>query len=210
MFIPRVFGVPGGFRLTDVATGGTMTTQERTDLITVITNDHREVERVFTELESGSGTPQHRRELTDHVIAELVRHSVAEEQFMYPAARKHLSGGDKLADHEIEEHAEAEQVMKQLEDLEPTDPQFDQLLRQLIEDVRHHVQDEENDLLPKLQSACSDQELRDLGEKVLRAKKMAPTRPHPGAPDKPPANLILGPGAGLIDKIRDGLGGRSN
>ena len=100
--------------------------------------------------------------------------------------------------------------MKQLEDLEPTDPQFDQLLRQLIEDVRHHVQDEENDLLPKLQSACSDQELRDLGEKVLRAKKMAPTRPHPGAPDKPPANLILGPGAGLIDKIRDGLGGRSN
>lgn len=48
------------------------------------------------------------------MTTELVRHSVAEEQFMYPAARKHLEGGDQIADHEIEEHAEAEEVMKHL------------------------------------------------------------------------------------------------
>jgi len=179
-----------------------------TDLISVITADHRHVERVFAELESGRGTPEHRRNLADHVIAELVRHSVAEEQFMYPAARKYLENGDELADHETEEHAEAEEVMKQLEDVPATDPRFDELLGRLMDDIRHHIEDEEQDLLPKLQSACSAEELRDLGEKVERAKKTAPTRPHPSAPDRPPMNLVLDTGAGFIDKIRDGLSGR--
>lgn len=185
-----------------------MTTTERRDLISVIIDDHRAVESVFSELENGSDDPQRRRDLTDHVIAELVRHSVAEEQYMYPAARKHLPNGDEIADHEISEHAEAERVMKDLEDLDPNDPAFEQLLGRLMSDIRHHVQDEETDLLPSLRSACSEQELRDLGEKVLRAKRTAPTRPHPSAPDKPPANLVLDPGAGLIDRLRDGLTGR--
>ncbi|WP_216207389.1 hemerythrin domain-containing protein [Amycolatopsis aidingensis] len=187
-----------------------MTTQQQNrDLISVITEDHRAVERVFTELESRSGSPQHRRDLADHVIAELVRHSVAEEQYLYPAARKHLPNGEEIAEHEIAEHSEAERTMKELEDVQPTDPRFDQLLGQLMSDIRHHVEDEENDLLPKLQAACSEQELRELGEEVLRAKEIAPTRPHPSAPDTPPMNRILDPGAGLIDKIRDGLSGRS-
>jgi hemerythrin superfamily protein len=178
------------------------------DLIDVIVSDHREVEKIFTELESRSGSFEHRRQLADHVIAELVRHSVAEEMHMYPAARKALPGGDQLADHEIEEHAEAEQIMKELEGVEASDPRFDQLVGKLIADVRHHIEDEEGDLLPRLRQNCSADELRELGAKVLRAKKVAPTRPHPSAPDKPPANLILAPGAGLIDRLRDALSGR--
>ncbi|GAA4552290.1 hemerythrin domain-containing protein [Amycolatopsis samaneae] len=181
------------------------TTRHDTDLVSVITEDHRAVERVFTELEAGDTGPERRKDLTDHVIAELVRHSVAEEQFMYPAARKHLPDGDAVADHEIAEHAEAERVMKDLEGRQPDDPRFEELLGKLITDVRHHVDEEETDLLPKLQAACSPEELRDLGEKVLRAKKIAPTRPHPAAPDRPPANLILAPGTAFVDKIRDAL-----
>lgn len=186
-----------------------MAITEQQDLVSVIIDDHRAVDRVFTELERGTGGAEHRRALADHVIAELVRHSVAEEQFMYPAARKYLDGGDRIAGHEIAEHAEAEQVMKELESVEATDPRFDQLLSKLIADVRHHIRDEETNLLPRLRSACSVEELRDLGKKVTRAKQVAPTRPHPSAPDTPPANLILGPGAGLIDRIRDKLSGRT-
>lgn len=185
-----------------------MTATEKPDLVSVIIADHRHIEHVFTELESGIGTPEQRRNLADHMIAELVRHSVAEEEFMYPAVRKHLERGNELADHEIAEHAAAEEVMKQLENVPATEPRFDELLRQLMQDIRHHIEGEEKDLLPKLQSTCSADALRDLGEKVERAKKMAPTRPHPSAPDRPPANLILNPGTGLIDKIRDRLSGR--
>jgi len=178
------------------------------NLISVITEDHREVEAVFQELESGEGTPEHRRDLADHVIAELVRHSVAEEEYMYPAAREALEGGDELADHELEEHAEAEKLMKQLDGLDPTDPRFDELLGTLMAEIRHHIEEEESDLLPKLEAACSEEQLRDLGEKVVRAKAMAPTHPHPSAPDKPPANKLLAPGAALVDRMRDALSGR--
>jgi hemerythrin superfamily protein len=184
-----------------------MTATEETDLISVIVQDHRDVEKVFKVLEAATG-PGSRKDLTDHVIAELVRHSIAEEQYMYPAARRHLENGDKIADHEIEEHGEAEKVMKQLEGLKPDDPKFDQLLSELISDVRHHIEDEETNLLPKLRAACTPEELHELGEKIVRAKKIAPTRPHPSAPSKPPANLILAPGTAFIDKIRDALSGR--
>lgn len=179
------------------------------DLVSVIVEDHRAVEGVFVELEARTGTPEHRRDLADHVIAELVRHSVAEEQFMYPAAREVLADGDTVADHELEEHADAEKVMKDLDGLDATDPKFDELLTKLTADIRHHIEDEEKNLLPKLQASCSADQLRDLGEKVLKAKKLAPTRPHPSAPDKPPANQILGPGAGLVDRMRDKLTGRT-
>jgi len=177
-------------------------------LISIITQDHHEVEAVFQELESGQGTPEHRRNLADHVIAELVRHSVAEEEYMYPAARAALEGGDELADHELEEHAEAEKLMKELDGLDATDPRFDELLSRLMSEIRHHIEEEESDLLPKLQAACSEEQLRDLGEQVVRAKAMAPTHPHPSAPDKPPANKLLAPGAALVDRMRDALTGR--
>lgn len=183
--------------------------QTRSDVVTVLTEDHRAVERVFGELESGQGSPDHRREMADHVIAELVRHSVAEEQYLYPAARRSLTDGDTVADHEISEHAEAERTMKDLDGVEPTDPRFDELLGKLMNEIRHHVQDEESDLFPRLRQACSEDELVDLGEKIMRAKEVAPTRPHPSAPDKPPMNKILAPGAGLVDKMRDALTGRT-
>ncbi|MER7010187.1 hemerythrin domain-containing protein [Saccharopolyspora sp. NPDC000359] len=178
------------------------------DLIDVLTKDHRSVESAFEEYERGGLSDQARRGLVDHIITELVRHSVAEEQHLYPAARKVLPDGDELADHEIEEHAEAEEVMKQLEGMEPSDAEFDRLVRKLISDIRHHVDDEEKDLFPRLQQACSADELQDLGAKIVQAKERAPTRPHPSAPDKPPANMVLDPGAGMIDRLRDALSGR--
>lgn len=186
----------------------TAETQEP-DLIDVIISDHRQVEQIFTELES-SPPPEVRKQLTEHVITELVRHSVAEEQHMYPMARRVLEDGDQIADHEIQEHAEAEQVMKDLEGLDADDPEFQRLLNKLISDIRHHVDDEEKNLLPRLRAACTQEDLRDLGTKVVKAKERAPTRPHPSAPDTPPANKILDPGAGLIDRMRDALSGRES
>jgi hypothetical protein len=82
------------------------------------------------------------------------------------------------------------------------------LLQQLMDEVAAHVQDEENNLFPLLRQACSSEMLGDLGEKIRRAKAMAPTRPHPAAPDTPPANKLLAPGAGLVDRARDFVTGR--
>jgi len=178
------------------------------DVIDILVTDHREVEELFIELESGLVDGEERRRVTDVVIAELIRHAVAEETYVYPAARKALPDGDELAEHEIAEHADAEQTMKDLEGLAVEDPQFDAKLTHLITTIRHHVQDEETDLFPRLRQACSTEELQALGKKVEAIKKFAPTRPHPSAPDRPPLNKLMGPGAGLVDRLRDALSKR--
>lgn len=175
------------------------------DVVDLLVHDHHDVERLFGELEKPGGHPQRRRDLAHVVIAELMGHSSAEEQYLYPATRQYLPRGDQIADHEIAEHASAEQVMSQLMKLAATDDAFDQLLAKLISDVRHHVREEERELFPRLREACDRATLVELGEKVLAAKKLAPTRPHPAAPDTPPLNKIAAPVMGVVDKARDAV-----
>lgn len=178
---------------------------ETRDVVEVLTMDHREVDKAFAAYEHDDMDNEQRRDLVDHIITELVRHSVAEEHYLYPAARNNLPDGDRIADHEISEHSQAEEVMKKLERTEVTDPVFDATMRELIRDIRHHVEDEERDLFPQLRRVCDADTLVDLGSKIEHAKESAPTRPHPWAPDRPPVNMILDPGVGMIDRLRDEL-----
>ncbi|MET9514420.1 hemerythrin domain-containing protein [Streptomyces sp. NPDC002994] len=178
------------------------------DVITELTTDHQEVEELFTNIEELPPGDRQRKVYADQVTMELVRHSVAEEAYLYPAVRKHVPDGDALADRELEDHAEAERTMKDMESCEADDPQFDMLVGKLMTEIRAHIMDEENNLFPRLRESCSAEMLNDLGDKVRQAKKMAPTRPHPSAPDKPPANKLLAPGAGLVDRMRDAMSGR--
>ena len=177
-------------------------------LIDLIVSDHREFERCFQELESGGMTQEDRTSLVEHLIAGLVRHSIAEEMYLYPAARTALSDGDRVADHEIEEHAEVEKLMKELERLGPGDDGFEPLLTRVIGEVRHHVAEEEDNLLPRMREMCTREQLADLGRKFADAKTVAPTRPHPLAPNRPPGNKLLAPGTGIVDQVRDVLSGR--
>ena len=176
-------------------------------VIDVIIEDHREVEGLFHQLDTAADTTELRR-VTDQIITELVQHSVAEEEYLYPAFRAHLEGGDELADHEISEHAEAEKIMKQLESMDAGDDQFRPVLDKLISEVRHHMRDEEEDALPRLAEACTPSQLAELGAQVENAKRTAPTHPHPSAPDTPPLNKAVNASAGLVDRVRDALRGR--
>jgi hemerythrin superfamily protein len=181
------------------------TDDDALDVVDLLERDHRDVEAIFGELEKPGTNPQRRRDLVHVVIAELMRHSAAEEQHLYPAVREYLPGGDRMADHEIAEHARAEAVMSQLMKLEATDDTFEHLLAKLISDVRHHVREEEQELFPRLRAGCDRTTLVALGEKVLAAEKIGPTRPHPGAPDTPPLNRLAAPVMGAVDRARDAV-----
>lgn len=178
------------------------------DAIQELTTDHREVEEIFARIETLPSGNERRKKLADQATIELIRHSVAEEMYLYPAVRRHLPDGDALADQEIQDHAEAERTMKDLEDRGADDPRFDQLVGRLMQEIREHIFDEEQNLFPRLRRTAGQEELDRLGEKVRAAKRTAPTRPHPSAPDKPPLNKLLAPGAGMVDRIRDALSGR--
>jgi hemerythrin-like domain-containing protein len=139
----------------------------------------------------------------------LVRHAVAEEMYVYPAMRKHLPDGEKAVEHDIEEHKELERAMKRLESVDVSSAEFDAALRQLETLLADHVQDEESKQFPELRRRIPREELAELAGKVQTAKKLAPTRPHPGAPNSELFHKLVGPGVGLVDRLRDKLTGRA-
>ena len=182
---------------------------EAKDMVSVLTKDHEEIKEYFRKIESATDAKS-RRDAADELTAEVARHSVAEEMYLYPAARKVLPNGDQLIDEEIEEHSEVEELLKQWEGLSGDDPEFMATFRKIKEGLLHHIDEEEEPkLFPEMQAALSTEEQHELGEKIVKAKKLAPTRPHPSAPDEPPMNKVMGVPTGIIDRIRDAMSGRS-
>ncbi len=178
------------------------------DVVDILTTDHREVTDLLLQIRTATDAVT-RRDLADTMISELVRHAVAEEMYVYPAMKQHLPDGEASVEHDIAEHKELEQTMKELEAVEPSDPRFDSLLAELETTLADHVADEESDQFPKLRASIPQEELVQLGEKVQTAKKLAPTRPHPAAPNAELFHKVVGPGVGLVDRLRDRLTGRS-
>jgi len=178
------------------------------DVVDVLTSDHRDVTALIGEVRSVQD-PMIRRDLMDTAISELVRHAVAEEMYVYPAMRKHLPDGEKAVEHDIEEHKQFEQTMKRLEAVEVPSPGFDEALGKLEELLADHVRDEESEQFPELRRRVPREELLKLAEKVETAKKLAPTRPHPSAPNSELFHKLVGPGVGFVDRLRDKLTSRA-
>jgi ribosome-associated toxin RatA of RatAB toxin-antitoxin module/hemerythrin superfamily protein len=178
------------------------------DVIDILVTDHREATDLLLQIRTATDSAM-RRDLTDQMISELVRHAVAEEMYVYPAMKEHLADGEAAVEHDVAEHKELEEEMKKLEDVDPSDPRFDSLLQQLEATLADHVADEETEQFPKLRASIPREQLVELGQKVQTAKKLAPTRPHPAAPNAELFHKVVGPGVGLVDRLRDRLTGRS-
>ena len=178
-------------------------TTTQADAIQLLTSDHAKVEQMFRLIESlpeGDSL----QEQVEGVVRELSIHAAIEEQVLYPAMRKALPDGDALAQEAIDEHQQAKETLAAIERTE--DPgERRRLLFELMVDVRHHVKEEEMELFPKLQASMGRDELREMGGKLAAAKRMAPTHPHPKAPNTPPGNVVGGAAAAVIDKARDAL-----
>jgi hemerythrin-like domain-containing protein len=186
-------------------------TDTQRDVVDVLMADHREFDRIFTELEGlrGRSEPEllrRKRELVDEVTIGLVKHSVAEETQVYPRVEKQVDKEE--AEHNKEEHAEAEEVMKRLERMDPDDPGFDGAVEELIREIRHHVEHEESRMFTELRATFSRDELVDMAQKVEAVKKIAPTRAHPMTPNEAGVRMAVGPVASLLDHLRDAVSGR--
>ena len=85
--------------------------------------------------------------------------------------------------------------------LDPSHERFTPKVTVLMESVRHHVEEEEQEMFPEVRKGMGRKALQELGAEMEKAKKTAPTKPHPKAPDEPPGNLVAGPTAAVIDRI---------
>jgi hemerythrin superfamily protein len=177
------------------------------DVIDELTTDHHEALELLERI-ANSSDPGERRDLADTVIAEVVRHSVAEEMYVYPAMKEHLPAGEQIVKHDADEHKQLEKIMKQLESADPGDDRFESLVRDMTETLRHHATAEETEQFPRLRESVPHDTLVELRKKVDMAKKVAPTRPHPAAPNNELFHKLVGPGVGMVDRLRDRLTGR--
>src|SRR5690625_7373602 len=88
-------------------------------------------------------TAEQRRDTVDTVIAEIMRHAVAEEMHVYPAMEKYLPNGAEEVEDDKQQHAELVEVMKKLEEGDADTEEFMALVRGVEANVRHHVGDED-------------------------------------------------------------------
>jgi hemerythrin superfamily protein len=177
------------------------------DAIQLIKRDHREVERLFSAFERAhrDGDRAEQRRLVHEIVRALSVHAAIEEQYLYPALRS-AGVGDAVLEA-LEEHHAVKLTLREVERRGPGADRFAAKVRVLAEHVREHVEEEETELLPRLERALDAGELRELADALAAARVAAPTRPHPYAPDTPPGVFVAGGAAALVDRARDALWG---
>ena len=178
------------------------------DAITLLKDDHKTVEQLFRRYEkAGDRAHAEKRNIVERFTEALSVHAAIEEQLFYPVVRATVPGTEDMALESLEEHHIVKWVLSELEHMEPEDERFDAKVTVLIENVRHHVKEEEQDFFPKVRDELGRDALSHLGDAMVEAKKTAPTRPHPRSPDSPPGNVVVGAAVGVADRIGDTVSG---
>lgn len=176
------------------------------DVLKLLKSDHDKVEKLFKDYEETTDRAiKTRRRLVDDMIEELSVHAAVEEQVLYPVARELSDDAADQALESLEEHHVVKVLLAELEKIGPENERFHPKVTVLMENVRHHVTEEEEELFPMMRKALDTDTLDGMADAIETARETAPTHPHPTAPDEPPANLVIGAVAGLVDRIRDKL-----
>src|SRR5205807_8319870 len=129
------------------------------DAIQLLKNDHKKVEKIFSDLENKTDD---RRALFPELDRELTVHAEIEEKIFYPAAKQAEPARDLVLES-IEEHKQIKMVLADLEQTDMTTDVWGAALKVLEEAVMHHVGEEENELFPKVRKVLSKEQLQDLG-----------------------------------------------
>lgn len=148
----------------------TTSSKNSTDAITMLTNDHKKVKKLFKDFEKlkESGTEEEKQEVVSEICAELSIHAQLEEEIFYPAVRQAIDDDD-LMDEAIIEHAGAKELIAQLEAAEPSEAFYDAKVTVLGEEIDHHVEEEEGDMFVKARK--SKLNMDELGSEMALRKE---------------------------------------
>ncbi|AWB93465.1 hemerythrin domain-containing protein [Aeromicrobium chenweiae] len=165
--------------------------------------DHARLDELLQQLEES------RRHQEDDLLREIYRlvfpHAFAEEGVLWPVMRRVLPDGQALTLEVEQEHQEVNELVAQIDRLPAGDPERDARIRRLVEVLKEDVHDEEDVLLPRLESRLSDRQLQALGLAWEVVRRTAPTRAHPVVSRRPPGNTTSALPLSIIDRSRDRL-----
>jgi hemerythrin-like domain-containing protein len=148
------------------------------DAIVLLRDDHKEILKTFKDFEdAGPNAVKRKGQLVDKMIELLNVHTYVENEVMYPRVRDLLPDLTEDINESYEEHHVADVLVVELAAMSPDADRFDAKTTVLIENVRHHIQEEEDEWFPKVREGLSRTQLQEIGAEMEEARKKAPTRP---------------------------------
>jgi hemerythrin-like domain-containing protein len=149
-----------------------------TDAIVILRDEHKQIRKLFTDFENaGENAHATKGKLVDKIIEALTVHTYIENEVMYPRVRELMPEVEDDVLESYEEHHVADLLVVELAGLKPDDERFTAKTTVLIENVRHHMDEEEQDWFPKVRDGLGRKVLQDLGADMLAAREKAPRRP---------------------------------
>lgn len=151
------------------------------DAIVLLKEDHKQVRRLFREFEkAGDNAVATKSRLARTILEELTVHTFIENEVMYPQTRALLPDLEEDVLESYEEHHVADVLCAELAVMSPTDERFDAKMTVLIENVRHHIEEEEDEWFPKVREGVGRTKLTEIGQRMIEVRRTAPR--HPAQP----------------------------
>ncbi|HEY0487251.1 MAG TPA: hemerythrin domain-containing protein [Mycobacteriales bacterium] len=149
-----------------------------TDAIVVLRDDHKEIRRLFREFQqAGENATVTKGRIVDKILEALTVHTYLENEVMYPEVRKLLPDLEDDVLESYEEHHVADVLCAELAVMQPDDERFDAKTTVLIENVEHHIEEEEQEWFPQVREGLGRKQLQEIGARMLEMRPNAPRRP---------------------------------
>jgi hemerythrin-like domain-containing protein len=150
-----------------------------TDAIVILKDDHKKIRKLFKDFEqAGKGAKVTKGKIVDQILEELTVHTYLENEIMYPAVRAAMPDLEDDVLESYEEHHVADVLCMELAAMRPDDEHFDAKTTVLIENVSHHIEEEEQEWFPKVREGLGRKELQQLGEAMIAKRDDAPRKPQ--------------------------------
>ncbi len=138
------------------------------DALELLKQDHQAVKDLFDQIDDAEDGKQ-RKKLFDQIDTQLNIHAHIEETVFYPEMQK-IDELKDMVEEALEEHQEVKTLLEEIEGLDPDGDQFSASLEELMENVEHHVAEEEDEMFPKVRERCDQATLDRLGDQLESAK----------------------------------------
>ena len=149
-----------------------------TDAIVLLREDHKDMRKLFREYEkAGKGATAAKQKLATKILEALTVHTYLENECMYPETRRLLPDLEDDVLESYEEHHVADVLCMELAAMSPEDERFDAKMTVLMENVTHHMDEEEQDWFPQVREGLSRTQLREIGARMLELRETAPRSP---------------------------------
>ena len=162
------------------------------DAIMMLKEDHKKVRALFRDFRNaGENASATKARVVDKFLEELTVHTYIENEGMYPTVRELVPDLESDILESLEEHHVADVLCMELSLISPENSHFDAKVTVLIENVEHHIEEEEGEWFPKVREHLGRKELQDIGAQLEKLREKAPHRPaHPRALKKAVKALV--------------------